>query len=206
MEALRNFKFVDLYDKLKWTEDEFVEWFQHLKLIHSKRSCPGKGDARCGEPMKLRQARGGRTYPQWQCPKKNCRKEVGFLVGTFFEGGHFSLKEVRLKLIKRYHLINCQVFQFSYFWAWNKCDWVTMEHEFQRDDETTLSKETWVDYRNYFREVAEQYFVRLPAGHEQIGGPGRHVQIDETFISKRKYNRGSFQKKSIKVNNIFGKF
>ena len=35
--------------------------------------------------------RAGRNF---RCKKKVCQKEIGFRVGTFFEGSHLSLKEV----------------------------------------------------------------------------------------------------------------
>ena len=39
MEDLRDFLLEDLYDKLlNWTNEEFVEWFQSLKLLHSVHS------------------------------------------------------------------------------------------------------------------------------------------------------------------------
>ena len=38
MEELRDFKLEDLYDRLlNWSDEDFVEWFQTLRLLHSKR-------------------------------------------------------------------------------------------------------------------------------------------------------------------------
>jgi hypothetical protein len=90
MDELRNFTLAKLYTKIDRDEDDtiFIEWFQSLGLLHSIRTCE------CGEKMGTRKARDSRSYPKWQCPKRNCRKERGFLVGTFFEGMHLELREV----------------------------------------------------------------------------------------------------------------
>jgi hypothetical protein len=52
----------------------------------------------------------------------------------------------------------------------------------QRSDGTILGEHAIVDHKNYFRDMCVFYFERNPI---QIGGPGRHVQIDESFVTKR---------------------
>jgi hypothetical protein len=43
--------------------------------------------------------------PPWRCPVKKCRKERGYLVGTFFEGMHLTFKEVIfLKAINKFNI------------------------------------------------------------------------------------------------------
>src|SRR4051794_26130995 len=90
MEELRNFTLAKLYEKINWTDDVFIQWLQHLKLLHSNRTCT------CGAAMKPRSIRNGETYPKCRCTVKKCGKETGFLVGTFFEDTHLTLKEVNL--------------------------------------------------------------------------------------------------------------
>src|SRR4051812_3868542 len=92
MEELRGSALTELYEKINWTNDVFIKWLQHLKLLHTSRTC------QCGEKMRPRKIREGESYPKWQCPVKKCRKEVGFLVGVFFEGTHLTLKEVNFLL------------------------------------------------------------------------------------------------------------
>ena len=49
------------------------------------------------------------------------------------------------------------------------------------------SSHTIVDWKQFCRDVCVAYFLNHP---QQIGGPGRVVEIDESLFSKRKYNRG----------------
>ncbi|KAK0156861.1 hypothetical protein PV327_011569 [Microctonus hyperodae] len=53
--------------------------------------------------------------------------------------------------------------------------------------DSELSNHTVSDYFSYCRKIAE-----VIASHTNVvlGGEGKTVQIDETFLTKRKYNRG----------------
>ena len=51
------------------------------------------------------------------------------------------------------------------------------------------AEHTRVDYFNFFPGVCSHKLVSTPALF-QFGGPGRTVQIDESVMVKRKYNRG----------------
>lgn len=57
----------------------------------------------------------------------------------------------------------------------------------RHNDDNELSRSTIIDYYSYCREVAE-----VVASNEEIclGGKGKTVQIDETFLTKRKYHCG----------------
>jgi hypothetical protein len=39
MEELKEFRLCDMYDRLRWTDEEFTDWFKQLGLLHSKRTC-----------------------------------------------------------------------------------------------------------------------------------------------------------------------
>ena len=90
METLRGFTLANLYESLGWKDDKFIEWLQQLGLLCSTQTCI------CGEVMRQRGVRKGKNYGDWQCSAKKCRKERGFLVGTWFEGTHLTLKEASL--------------------------------------------------------------------------------------------------------------
>jgi len=51
------------------------------------------------------------------------------------------------------------------------------------------SQHTLVDYAQFCRDICSWYLVEHP-GACTIGGPGHIVQIDESVMAKRKYNRG----------------
>lgn len=59
----------------------------------------------------------------------------------------------------------------------------------RRDDGSTISHTTIVDWFSFFRCVAEDCLVNNPV---QIGGVGKTVEIDETVYVKRKYNVGMY--------------
>ncbi|KAI6198966.1 hypothetical protein M3Y96_00576600 [Aphelenchoides besseyi] len=64
----------------------------------------------------------------------------------------------------------------------------------RRSDGSTWNSHTITDHRNYFRELCVNWQLKQDV---QIGGPGHTVQIDETCISRRKYNRGRLQKENV---------
>jgi hypothetical protein len=64
---------------------------------------------------------------------------------------------------------------------------------FALDLPVTLAIETWkvapktaVDTYSLLREVCEIEMVNMP----KLGGPGKVVEVDETFVSRSKNNRG----------------
>ena len=72
----------------------------------------------------------------------------------------------------------------------------------QRDD-NELSTSTVIDYYSCCREIAE-----IISSHhiEMIGDMGKTIQIDETFLIKRKYHRGRITKQmNIVVQGLYCK-
>src|SRR5277367_1437909 len=55
--------------------------------------------------------------------------------------------------------------------------------------EVEVSNNTVVDWYSMFREVCD-LFVTKQFDKVQIGGPYLHVELDETHVTRRKYNRG----------------
>lgn len=58
------------------------------------------------------------------------------------------------------------------------------------EDDEKISDETIADWYSYCREVTIDALDRLYDKTGMIGGEGHIVEIDETKIGKRKYNRG----------------
>ena len=101
----------------------------------------------------------------WRCPK-NCRKKISIRKNSWFKKSHLKLGEI-LKL--------------TYFLIY-KYPQDLVKHELKIGSNHTL-----VDWYNFAREVCVEILLNRS---EQIGGPGKHVEIDESKFGKRKYNRG----------------
>uniref|UniRef100_A0A914YCJ6 Transposase n=1 Tax=Panagrolaimus superbus TaxID=310955 RepID=A0A914YCJ6_9BILA len=107
----------------------------------------------------------------FRCNKQGCRKEKGFFIDTFFEGSHLSCKEI---------------FQLAYFWSQNLTAQEFLQFQMKRNDGTVISTRTIVDWKQFLRDICVEHLARNPV---MLGGPGTIVEIDETVISRRKYNR-----------------
>jgi hypothetical protein len=90
MDELKAFNLDRLYTKLSLPDDQFIKWLQHLGLLHRTRTCI------CGAQMRQREPKSNHTYGNWRCPKRECRKERGFLADTWFQYTQMTLKEVSL--------------------------------------------------------------------------------------------------------------
>lgn len=139
---------------------------------------------RCGSSINYRW-RQFLTFPIWRCSKKKCRKEIGFLKDTFFEETHISLKEVKILGFLK-NLVILKIFRLSYYWCRQTHTVEEILFDMQRENNSNLSSSTITDWKNFFRNICAFYFERHPT---MIGGPGTIVEIDETVIIKRKYNR-----------------
>lgn len=174
MEELRNFNAKKLYKKLDLPDKEFQEWLVSLGLLHRDMVCP-----KCEKSGMVFKWKAGRNYPTWHCKKKvngkRCDKEVGYFADTWFEGLHIPLKDV---------------FQLSYYFCRQTHTREEMRFDMQREDGSIPDLHTLVDWMNYYREICGQYFVHHPI---HIGGEGVIVEIDETVITKRKYNKGQLR-------------
>ena len=53
-----------------------------------------------------------------------------------------------------------------------------------------LSHPTVIDWYNFIREECTSKLLRIPAANKMLGGVGTIVEIDESLMIKRKYNRG----------------
>ena len=108
-------------------------------------------------------------YHSVKLPKKGRRKRCGFSVSQF--SGTF-LGRTRISPSK----IVCFVLHFlNHNW----------DHQTVLDN-LRISTKTSVDWRSFCCEVTERWFDQ----QEPIGGPGKTVEIDETILVRRKYNRG----------------
>lgn len=119
---------------------------------------------RNGHAMKLYV---GGHETKWRCNISNCRQSIRIKSGTWLEGCHLDLRDIIL---------------FIYCWSqeYNSI-------KFCKKELNINCNHTIVDYSNFLREVCAAKLLHNPI---MIGGPGLHVQIDESLFVRRKYNVG----------------
>uniref|UniRef100_A0A915EI84 Transposase n=1 Tax=Ditylenchus dipsaci TaxID=166011 RepID=A0A915EI84_9BILA len=76
-----------------------------------------------------------------------------------------------------------------------------LQREFRRADGTTISLDATTAWKSFFREIPIMYYVANPI---KVGGPGTIVEVDETFVSHAKYNRGRDPGAKKSTTKIFG--
>jgi transposase-like protein len=66
--------------------------------------------------------------------------------------------------------------------------WAFEEFSFRKASrELAMAEHTFVDWRNFLRDICAEHFLRNPV---RIGGVGVEVQIDESVFVRRKHNVG----------------
>ena len=101
----------------------------------------------------------------WRCSNKACGKKVSIRQGSWFFNSNLTLETIVL---------------LTYFWVYRA------EQEFVQH-KLGISHTTIVDWYNFSREVC---ICILENFSQQIGGPGRIVEIDESKFGKRKFHKG----------------
>lgn len=166
----------------RWDQEEggmvLIRKLQEFGVI------PKEGEYKCprGHIMVLR--KDGSCF-KWRCnakisvPKKKstiCNYGISIRKGTFFEGSHLSIS---------------QICKFVNLWVDN------VELRVIKKQVEISSESTSTDWSSFCREVCYDYMV---LNKEKIGGEGKIVEIDETKVGKRKYNRG----KRVEGQWVFG--
>ena len=101
----------------------------------------------------------------FSCDKRTCRKRRSIRLNSFFERSKLSL---------------CDCMLFIHLWSKKYSEQLIA-------DEYSFSNKTIVDWSRFCRDLCVHHFE---SADSVIGGPGIIVEIDETLIVKRKYNRG----------------
>ncbi|ODM94436.1 putative transposase-like protein [Orchesella cincta] len=130
-------------------------------------------NCRCGIAMRLgrRADRNQNSYQglQWECGSysngRRCRHTSSITVGTFFD-------DVKLPWVK--------VLDLCIHWFF-KTPVVSAAHQ------VGVSKGSAIDWYGFCREICYNIIDEMDIC---IGGQGFHVEIDETHLFQRKYNRG----------------
>lgn len=157
------FVYDDLYDICR--EKRFlIDWLQELGLLGN---FSGICDFCNVGTVKLVE---DKSYSKdgivWRCSSRLCNKKTSVREGSWFFGSHLLLE---------------QAVKLTYYWVYElPGDFISRELKIGSDH-------TIVDWKNFAREVC---LCILKQDSERIGGPGKHVEIDESKFGKRKYHRG----------------
>lgn len=101
----------------------------------------------------------------FRCSKRTCRKTVSIFKHTFFSNCKFGLNK-------------CMIFCYLYLL---KLPVLGLK------DALDLSSKTICEWSHFIRQLLGSNVEEIEM---QIGGPGIIVEIDETKLGKRKYNKG----------------
>ena len=147
--------------------EECIRWCRQYGLMAVHMNCP-TCNLPCNEQN--RAVIDGKT---WRCTVRACRKIINIRKGSFFEGSHLQL---------------WQILGITSIWVMSagKSRGLSV-----KDVQAQLDighAGTVVDWNQYCRDIAVQYFLNNPV---QLGGPGRIVEIDESLFSRRKNNQGN---------------
>lgn len=149
-----------------------INWCRRKHLLPSAMNCPS-----CGFRMLYDVNRGAAV--RFRCRRKAAHRpakdiDVAAANNTWFSGTHLPIGKVLL---------------ITYCWS-QKDSYDRALHECRLDQNEICSRETVADWYSYCRETAAASILDLHQRVGRIGGPGHVVEIDETKIGKRKFNRG----------------
>jgi transposase-like protein len=148
-----------------------IEWLMEIRLLAPLRRCPT-----CQDEMRLVDTTNVKDGKLWLCSKRTCKnKKLSIRLGSFFEKSKLSLPTLVL---------------FIYLWSRGMS-------LLQIQTECEISEKTSIDWARFCRDIIMEHFAN---SNEIIGGLGRIVEIDESLVARRKYNRG----RSIDQTWVFG--
>ena len=155
---------------------------EDMGLIPKKTDQPPPCPTCCG-PMGAHAHKSYTTGWRWVCRKRKnpgqdkCATTVNPSKNTFFENVHLPVKDV-LALLFLFVDDYPVTLAHRDLWTWR----MGKRHE------SGISINTVVDFYCFFREIAEVYASNYSS---QLGGPGKTIELDETFLTVRKYGRGT---------------
>lgn len=163
------------------SKEQTISFLQDLEFIPKRTDLPPPCKA-CNGPMSTVSHSKYTLGWKWMCRKRKqvrqdiCTSSLNPLTDTFFENVHISMNYVVLFL---FHFV--------------KNTPVTDVHTQVSDykvsrEQKGISIKTVIDFYSFFREIAEIYSSNCS---NKFGGPGKTIELDETFLTVWKYGRGN---------------
>ncbi|XP_017470768.1 PREDICTED: uncharacterized protein LOC108362347 [Rhagoletis zephyria] len=175
-----------------------MAFLEESALVPSKKSIPPKC---CGISMRVENDVRRKLGWMWRCGSSvtkgktsNCRKILNPSDGSFFDG-----KFCHISIADALAILFCFVMDVKIIFALKHLN----AYRQRKGDATSLSTGTITDYYSHCREITE-----IISSHTDLdlGNLGKIVLFDETFLAKRKYNRGRFSEEmTINVVGLFCK-
>lgn len=143
------------------SQEETIRFAKEHGLIKRKRSCP-----KCRRQMRFVPKNDLHDMYIWQCSRVGCKKNLSIRYRSFFSDSKLSISTI---------------IYIMYLWS---IEMTVQQTVFQ----TNVSKRVVIDWFRFCRDIIF-YHYRNDTEHK-IGGKGVIVEIDESLVSRRKYNRG----------------
>ena len=119
----------------------------------------------CRRKMILQPRKKGRSRDlwQWRCPDSKCRKTLSYREGSFFQRSRLPI---------------ATILKISYLWfrKMRQTD-ACFDIDGQKG---RIAKQTFTDWYSFCREVCRVKILNDWENVEQLGGPGKIVEIDES--------------------------
>jgi len=142
-------------------DKDVVEYLQENKFLQKNRVCPT-----CHVQRRLNASKDHKGGYGARCPKRKKFKKI--TTNSFFDQTRLTFQQIFTMMLL----------------------WIAGVPQKEKGLVMNLSSQhTKVNYFQLFRDVCSHHLLQTP-GLFQFGGPGVVVQIDESVIAKRKYNRG----------------
>ena len=103
----------------------------------------------------------------WRCTNRRCRKRLSPKTGSWFENSKLDYHSILL---------------ITYCWSVGHPNWAAAL-------ECDISENSIVDWYNFCRDTCALSLDNQQKPFNQIGGPGKVVEIDESCFGKNKYHR-----------------
>ncbi|VDP50312.1 unnamed protein product [Heligmosomoides polygyrus] len=185
LKSLQDFSLLSTWcgELSQMSAEEFDVYLAERGLLWKNRKCPG-----CLQPRSLTHQIG--SYGQeirlkFECSRKKCRRpgvqrKIGYLRNTFFE----HLRDSRKTMFLASVLFVDDLGRLE----------VRAEH-------CGVKESTMKQWDQWFRDIIVETFVENETPL-RIGGPKKVLQLEEVFISKRKYDRGRAERDSWLVGGV----